>query len=100
MKVSINGQEYKYKYSIRALFVFEKIAGKTFCLESTMDFFIFYYSMLLANNPDMTLSFDEFIDVCDEDPEVIRHMQEYLSGYFTKQSQLTAADNNESKKSN
>ena len=44
MKVSINGQEYKYKYSIRALFVFEKIAGKTFCLESTMDFFIFYYN--------------------------------------------------------
>ena len=30
-----------------------------------MDFYIFYYSMILAGNPECTLLFDDFIDECD-----------------------------------
>ena len=46
MKIDINGQEYKVKYSIRAMFIFEKLAGKLFKLESLMDWYVFYYAMI------------------------------------------------------
>ena len=57
MEITIKDKTYKVKYSIRAMFVFEKLTGKLFKLESLMDFYIFYYSMILAGNPECTLLF-------------------------------------------
>lgn len=97
-KIVINDIEYKYKYSIRALFIFEKIAGKIFSLNGLMDFYIFYYSMILANNPDAVLSFDEFIDACDENPEISIEFSSYLDAYFKQQEQFNSSKEDNSKK--
>ncbi len=85
MKIDINGQEYKVKYSIRAMFIFEKLAGKLFKLESLMDWYVFYYAMILAGTPDCTLSFDDFIDECDTNPALVTEIQNYLDKQFQMQ---------------
>ena len=82
MEITIKDKTYKVKYSIRAMFVFEKLTGKLFKLESLMDFYIFYYSMILAGNPECTLLFDDFIDECD------LNIQNFLNAQFQKQGQL------------
>lgn len=82
--INIKGKDYNYKYSLRALFIFERITGRPFALNDTMDTFTFFYSMLLANNEDLSniLTFDEFIDECDEQPEIGNEMGDYLLAYF------------------
>ena len=53
-----------------------------------MDWYIFYYSMILANNPECTLLFDDFIDECDSKPALVIDIQNYLTTEFQKQGQL------------
>jgi hypothetical protein len=88
MKIKIRNIEYNIKYSIRAMFVFEKLVGKLFKLESLMDWYVFYYSMILAGNPECTLQFDDFIDECDLNPALAIDIQNYLNAQFQKQGQL------------
>lgn len=80
--ILINEKEYKYKYTLRALFIFEKITGRPFSLEGTIDTFTFFFSMLLACNKDCDLTFDQFIDACDQDETIANTMGDYLVRYF------------------
>lgn len=92
MNITIRGKEYKVKYTIRAMFIFEKMANKIFKIESLLDWYIFYYSMILANNPDCELLFDDFIDECDSNPALIVKMQEYLNKEMAINNQLKKED--------
>ena len=68
--ITINNTEYKVKYTIRALFIFEQITGKAFEIKTLLDNYIFFYSMILANNPDNILDWNVFIDALDSDPSI------------------------------
>lgn len=74
------------------MFIFEKMANKIFKIESLLDWYIFYYSMILANNPDCELLFDDFIDECDSNPTLIVKMQEYLNKEMAINNQLKKED--------
>lgn len=71
-KIKIKGKNYNIKYTIRALFIFEQITGKPFKIETLLDNYIFFYSMILANNQDKAeiLSWDNFLDALDNDPNL------------------------------
>ena len=60
--VTINGVDYKIKYTIRALFIMEQITGKPFQVTTLLDNYIFFYSMILANNPDNILNWNDVIE--------------------------------------
>ena len=98
MEITIKEQTYKVKYSIRSLFIFEQLSGKSFTLETLLDQYIFFYSMILANNPECTLTFDQFIDECDEDFTLVTNLQKYITEVFAKQAQLVKADEDSKKK--
>nr|DAO24987.1 MAG TPA: tail assembly chaperone protein [Caudoviricetes sp.] len=68
--ITINNTEYKVKYTIRALFIFEQITGKAFEIKTLLDNYIFFYSMILANNPGNILDWNVFIDALDSDPSI------------------------------
>ena len=68
--ITINNTEYKVKYTIRALFIFEQITGKAFEIKTLLDNYIFFYSMILANNPENILDWNVFIDALDSDPSI------------------------------
>ena len=98
MKITIQNKEYKVRNTIRAMFVFEKIANKPFKIETLLDWYIFYYSMLLANNADCTLLFDEFINECDNDPSLTMQIQDYLTSQMAVSNQLAKEATEDEKK--
>lgn len=100
--ISINGKDYKVKYTIRALFIFEQITGKAFKLETMLDSYIFYYSMILANNKDQVLQWDEFLDALDENPKLLQDMEKVMKEEDGKNSLFNDGEesNNSSEKKN
>lgn len=66
--IKINDKEYKVKYTIRALFYWEQITGKPFAINTLLDNYLFFYCMILANNPDDVLEWDQFLNAIDDDP--------------------------------
>jgi len=93
--VSINGKDYKVKYTIRALFIFEQITGKAFKLETILDSYIFYYSMILANNKDQVLQWDEFLDALDENPKLLQDMEKVMKEEEGKNNLFNNSEENE-----
>lgn len=98
-KIEIKGNEYKIKYTIRALFLFEEIANKQFKIETTLDNYLFFYCMILANNPDCGLEWNDFLDAIDEDPKIFVRMNEIVLK-LNKIDDLIADDKEEPEKKN
>ena len=84
--IKINNIDYKVKYTIRALFIFEQITGKPFSVKTLLDNYIFFYSMILANNPDNILDWDEFIDALDNQPNLLNELAKVNEDYLNKDS--------------
>lgn len=77
--VKINGTDYKVRQTVRALFLFEQIAGRSFEVKTTLDNYLYYYCLILANNPDTSLTWDEFIDAIDNDPTILIQITKVLT---------------------
>lgn len=65
--VEINGIVFKLAYNLKSLFTYEEITGHPYKGDRTIDIYLLMYSMLIANNNDFSMDFDEFIGKCDED---------------------------------
>ena len=76
--VTINRKKYKVKNSLRSMFLFEAITKKPFTLSTLMDNYIYMFSILLANNPDMELTWDGFIDEVEKHPSIITEMSKII----------------------
>lgn len=84
--ININGHDYRLRYTIRALFIFEQITGRPFGVKTLLDNYIFFYSIILANNPDDIIKWDDFIDALDSDPQLFHRIGEAVN-------ELAAAQN-------
>ena len=93
----INDKDYKLKYTLRALFIYEQITGKVFNLQTITDEYLFFYCILLANNPDMNLTFDDLISAIDEDANIIIQFQNFMKSVLEKQS-IFITNNTDAKK--
>lgn len=96
--MTIKGQDYKLKYTLRALFIYEQITGKAFELKTITDEYLFFYCILMANNPDSSLTFEELIEAVDEDMGIMVEFQNFLKKELEKQ-QLFITNNTDAKKS-
>lgn len=88
-EIEINGKNYKLKYTIRSLFIWEQITGKSFKIENMLDNYIFFYSMILANNPDEILDWDTFLDALDADPTLFKKMSDIIEEQQKKDNLFT-----------
>lgn len=96
--IKIKDKEYNIKYSLRTLFIFEQITGRPFEINTLLDNYIFFYSMILASNKnDEPLDWDDYIDALDNDPNLIKQMSEIIASQ-QKQDKLFNTDNAEGKK--
>lgn len=86
--ITINGKEYKVKYSIRALMLFEQIADKNFEIVNLMDKHLFYYCLILASNKDCNLEWDNFLDALDEDNGLYKEIEKVLEDYNKSQNKF------------
>ena len=70
--VSIKGVEYNLRYTLRALFIYEELKGEPYSGAKIINNYILLFSMLLANNKDFSLSFNEVIEACDDNPSIFQ----------------------------
>ena len=84
--MEINNKEYKLKYTLRALFIYEQITGKAFKLETLTDEYLFFYCVLAANNPDMDLTVDGLVDAMDEDAGIMIQFQNFMKKELERQN--------------
>lgn len=98
MKVTIKEQEVELRYSMRSLFMYEKILGQ-FNPKTIEEFATFFYCVLSSSNKDLDLTFDEFIDFLDEDPSKITEFAEWLSNVMMKNNFLAGAAQSQEKES-
>ena len=96
-KITINGKEYQIRYTIRALFIFEQITGKPFGITTLLDNYVFFYSLILANNPDDAPNWDEFVDALDADQALFTEIAEAVAE-LAKRDDVAAKDEGDDKK--
>lgn len=98
--IKIGCEEYKIKYTIRALFMFEQIMNKPFEIKTLLDNYVFFYCMILASNKDKVLDWDTFLDALDNDKELFSNMNAIVNEQ-EKQKKIfdnsTTSDNSEKK---
>lgn len=99
MNITINKKQYKVKYTIRALFIFEQITGKPFNISTLFDNYLFFYCLLLANNPDNVIEWEEFIDAIDSDKDLYQQLSKAVTDYQKQDNLLSGEDDGEEKKS-
>lgn len=76
--IKIGEQEYKLKYTVRALFTYEQITGTSFTPDKLLNEYTLLYSILIANNVNFHLSFDEFIKLCDDDQNIFIEFRKWF----------------------
>lgn len=76
--IRINDKDYEFKYSLRALFMWEELTGKPFEIVTLFDTYILCYCCLLVGSEN-SLDFNDFIDAADKNPDIIKEFNEYLS---------------------
>jgi hypothetical protein len=77
--VNINGVDYEIKYTIRSLFLFESITGRPFSINCLFDNYMFLYCIILANNKNAVLTWDDYLDALDKDPEIIKQLNSIVT---------------------
>lgn len=101
-RITIKGVEYDLKYSIRGLFVFEKITGRSYAdkdAESKLfDIYLLFYSMLLVSNDHFSLEVSEFIEACDDDPCLMAWFNNVLMARIARDKAITEGGGNDIKK--
>lgn len=96
MTITINNIEYKLKYTLRSLFVYEKITDNQFTGKSLIDYYILFYSTLIANNSDIfKYTFDEFIEMCDADNNLFVQFTEFLNKELSIHNQFNNEETDE-----
>lgn len=81
--IKIGGVELTVKQSFRSLMQFEEMTGRSVYQmnESLNDIMKLFYCMLSANNrTTFTYTFDEFINLIDDNPESIEAFTKYIKG--------------------
>lgn len=87
-KIKIGKKNYNVKYTVRALFLFEQITKKSFRIETLLDNYVFFYCMILANNPNDVLEWDDFVDALDKDPKIYERINKVVMNQQKKNDLL------------
>ena len=81
MKVQILEREIELKATFRAYIIFENITGKSFQQLSTItDALTFFYATILGSAKTTDISFDDFLDFIDENPNIVIEFSEWMAG--------------------
>ena len=86
--MEILGKNYEFKYSLRSMFVWEEITGKSFEVKTLLDTYILAYACIIANPDNPSLEFNDFINYADEHPEVMDDFNKFMSNELNRRELL------------
>lgn len=98
MVIKIKDKEIKLKFSFRSQILYENIQNKSFAPDTTTDILVYFYCVILASEKDIELSFDEFLDMVDENPHLIIEFSEFIVESTDRNKMLTSDDTDSKKK--
>lgn len=90
MKITIKEDELELRYSFRALMAYEQILGKTFEPRGITEVITFFYCVIITSKKDLQFTYDEFLDMLDENPGMIKEFSEWLTGAVQRNNSLMA----------
>ena len=67
MILKINNIEHTFKYNVRTLITYEKIADKPFSVNGLSEWALLAYAALLSGTPDADLTLEEFLEISPEE---------------------------------
>ena len=94
MTITIKQTEVELKNKMRSLLIYEQIANKPFNPTTITDMMLYFYSTILACSPNIELTFTEFMDIVDDEPNLFTSFQQWL----TKESEKNNVFEDDSKK--
>lgn len=68
--IKIKGVEYPLGGQLRAMLIWESIKDVPFELRKTGDFIVYYYSLLLAGDANLSMSLKAFIEEMENDASI------------------------------
>lgn len=88
MKIKIGESVYNIKQSFRALMIFEEITGKNInnANDSVTDILTMFYSLIKGNNKYFEFSFEQFVELVDDNPESVEAFTDYLNNLSKEQT--------------
>jgi hypothetical protein len=95
--MEILGKEYNLKFGLRSMFIYESITGNTFNIKTIFDEYVYFYACLLADTTNPALDFEEFINYCDEHPELLKAFDEALLAEAKRKEMLSNKDKKKAK---
>lgn len=87
--MEINGQKVVLNYGLRAMFAWESITGNPFEIKTLMDTYVFFYACIIANQENPSIDFNEFIDACDKNPELIVEFNDFMQKEMKKREVIS-----------
>ena len=79
MKIKIQEKEIELKKTFRSYIIFESITDKIFAPKTMSVVVTYFYSVVLASDKDINLTFDDFIDWLDENANALNDFEKWLT---------------------
>lgn len=98
MVLNIKDREVKLRYSMRALMLYENIQNKSFAPSSTTDVLVYMFCVILSSDKELNLTFDEFLDIVDENPKIMVDFSTWLTSEINKEDTLGPKEEEEEEK--
>lgn len=95
--MEILGKEYNLKFGLRSMFIFESITGDIFKINTIFDEYVYFYACIMSDTNNPPLDFDEFINYCDEHPELLKEFDAALLAESKRKEMLTSKDKKKAK---
>ena len=89
MKIKFGNDEYALKYSLRAFMFWEQMMSKPFDVQTLTDTYVLFYCFLMASNKPFDVSFEQYMDLLDENPETVREFNKWFAEETARQAQIT-----------
>jgi hypothetical protein len=95
MTVNINNKEIILKYTLRSMIIYEKIMGEPFTSKGLTEVLVYLYSTILASYKDLELSFEQFIEWLDDNPDVLTEFNKWLANIFSRNAFISEPEKSE-----
>ncbi len=97
--ITINGKEHPFRYGWWALMLAEEILGKPWGeLQSLRANIVLMYCCLVSADDDFPLDFEQLLDACDEDADVMQQMGAALNEQLSRWGKPKVDDSDDKKK--
>jgi len=96
--IKFGDKEYKLCYKLKAFMFWEQLMSKPFSVETLTDTYVLFYSFLLASNKPFDVTFEQFMDMLDENHSAVREFNEWFRQQTELQAQIANPEKSASKK--